>query len=337
MPKILNLLLLIVGAITAGTGLATLHNHIAGWCVLVAGIAVMALACLSDYRRKLLADKRKLVASARRTKELTQRTWNPGDTLQVPASAWLIPGLLLLVALGAGGIYVGMAGEKQDLLVTACGSFFLGIGVLLLGRASGGLGRPALELTTSGITTSLNGRIAWRDISGIFLWTIALRSGRKSYRFMVRVNDFARSAERVHWTDRLLAAFGLGALVKGVVSVALPASKEDPQAIYALARRLWKQATGNDYAWNPTMSSEYNEASQRLGTAMARLNEPSAVEPSLANLQRVDQDITEIRRDMALMQRETKMRLIKGNRIIGLLVLLALLFTVLPLLLSLLK
>jgi tetrahydromethanopterin S-methyltransferase subunit F len=70
---------------------------------------------------------------------------------------------------------------------------------------------------------------------------------------------------------------------------------------------------------------------------MARLNEPSAVEPSLANLQRVDQDITEIRRDMALMQRETKMRLIKGNRIIGLLVLLALLFTVLPLLLSLLK
>ena len=325
MPQIVNLFLVIFGVIAFGAGLAGLRSHPASLFVLIVGIALVVLAYFSDRSRERRVEERKHAAARNRLDELTRRTWGPGDSLRVPASIWLIPGTLLLVAAGAGALYMGVTAAKQEWILLAVGGGFLGIGTLALARAWAGIGRPALELTSSGVATPVNGRIAWRDVSGIFLYTVTQRSGAQSFRLMFRVKNFARAATDIHWTDRLLAVLRLGALARGVVSVGLPASKESPEAVYALARLLWKQATGNDYDWNPLMSDQYNEALQRMDAFTARMQEPDAVEASLANPRRMSQDMAQLDRDMALMTGERKRQLAKFKRTVGFLALLMLL------------
>lgn len=325
MPQLVNLFLVIFGVIAIGTGLAGLRSHAASLLVLIAGIVLVVLAYFSDRRRERRVEERKRAEGQRRLDELTGRTWGAGDSLRVPGSFWVVPAGLLLAAAGAGAWYMGITAARQDWVLLLIGGAFFGSGGLILARALPGVGRPVLELSPAGFATPLNGRIAWRDVSGVFLYVINQRNGARSFRLMFRVKRFARVATNIHWTDRLLATFRLGPLARGVVSVGLPTSKEQPAAVYALARLLWKQATGNDYDWNPLMSDRYNEALQRMGAVTARMQEPAVLETSLADPRRPSQDMAQLDRDMALIVGERRRELAKAKRVAGVLVLLMLL------------
>lgn len=325
MPQLVNLFLVIFGVIAVGTGLAGLRSQPASLLMLIAGIALVLMAYFSDRRRERRVRERKRADAQRRIDELTKRTWGGGDLLRVPGSVWLVPVGLMLAAAGAGAWYMGIAAARQDWILLLIGGAFLGSGCLILARALPGVGHPALELSPAGFATPLNGRIAWRDVSGVFLYAITQRNGAQSFRLMFRVKRFARAAASIHWTDRLLATFRLGPLARGVVSVGLPASKDQPEAVYALARLLWKQATGNDYDWNPLMSERYNEAMQRMETIMARMEEPAGVEASLADPRRLSQDMAQLDRDAAVIAGERRREMVKAKWAVGVVVLLMLL------------
>lgn len=325
MPQLVNFFLVIFGVIAVGAGLAGLRSHPASSLVLIAGIGLVLLAYFSDRRRERRVEERKRADAQRRLDELTGRTWGPGDSLRVPGSIWLVPGSLLLAAAGAAAWYVGIAAARQDWILVLVGGALFAASGLILARALPGMGRPVLELSPIGFATPLNGRIAWRDVSGVFLYVVTQRNGGESFRLMFRVKHFARVATDIHWTDRLLAMFRLGALARGVVSVGLPTSREQPKAVYALARLLWKQATGNDYDWNPLMSDQYNEALQRMDAITARMREPAAVEAPLADPWRLSQDMAQLDRDAALIVGEHRRALAKAAWVVGVLVLLMLL------------
>jgi hypothetical protein len=325
MPQLVNLFLVIFGVIAVGTGLAGLRSQPASLLVVIAGIVLVLVAYFSDRRRERRVEERKRLGAQRRLDELTGRSWGSGDSLRIPGSVWLVPAGLLLAAAGAGAWYMGIAAVRQDWILLLIGGAFLASGGLILARALPGVGRPVLELNSAGFATPLNGRIAWRDVSGVFLYVVNQRNGARSFRLMFRVKRFARVATDIHWTDRLLATFRLGPLAKGAVSVGLPTSKEQPEVVYALARLLWKQATGNDYDWNPLMSDRYNEALQRMGAITARVQDSAALETSLADPRRLSQDMAQLDRDMALIVGERRRELAKAKWVAGVLVLLMLL------------
>lgn len=331
MPQLVNLFLVIFGVIAVGAGLAGLRSHPASLIVLIAGIAVIALAYFSDRRRERRRDERKRVGDQRRMDELTRRTWGPGDSLRVPGSVWVVVAGLLLVAAGAGVWHMGVTTVRQDWIPVLVGAVFLLSGGLILARALPGIGRPALELTSAGFATPLNGRIVWRDVSGVFLQAVTHRNGAESFRLMFRVKQFARAATAIHWTDRLFAMFRLGALARGVVEVGLPKSKEPPKVVYALARLLWKQATGHDYDWNPLMSDQYNEALQRMDAITTRMQASGAVEASLADPERLSRDMAQLEQDVILITAERRRELAKAKWVTGVVVVLMLLAFAWPL------
>jgi hypothetical protein len=325
MPQLVNLFLVIFGVIVVGAGLAGLRSNPASLVVLIVGIAVIALAYFSDRRRERRLEERKRADGQRRLDELTRRTWGPGDSLRVPCSIWVVPFGLLLVVAGAGVWHMGVTTVRQDWIPVLVGAAFLVSGGLVLARTLPAIGRPALELTSAGFATPLNGRIAWRDVSGVFLCVVNQRNGAESFRLMFRVKQFARVATTIHWTDRLLAMFHFGALARGVVNVGLPNSKEQPKVVYALARLLWKQATGHDHDWNPLMSDQYNEALQRMDAITARMQKPDAVEASLADPERLSRDLAQLDQDRALIAGESRRELAKAKWVGGVLVVLTLL------------
>jgi hypothetical protein len=291
---------------------------------------VIALAYFSDRRRERRRDERKRADEQRRLDELAGRSWGPGDSLRVPGSVWAVPASLLLAAVGAGIWHMGVATVRQDWIPLLAGAFFLAFGGLLLARAVPGIGRPVLDLASAGFATPLNGRIAWRDVSGVFLQAVTQRNGVESFRLMFRVRQFARVAPAIHWTDRLFAMFRLGALARGVVSVNLPKSKEPPKVVYALARRLWRQATGHDYDWNPLMSDPYNEAMRRMDAVTTRMQAPGAVEASLTDPERLSRDMAQLERDMALITGERRRDLAKAQWVTGVVMVLMLLAVAWP-------
>jgi|GEM_PF-6839798 len=331
MPQLINLFLVIFGVIAMGAGLASEHQHPAAWLVVLLGLGLVGLAYVSDRRRERCMEERKRVAVQRRLDQLTSRRWGASDSLRIPGSIWLTIASVLLLAVGAGALYAGIVDVNHDWQYFAIGAGFLAIGIVALPRAMAGFGQPVLELTATGLATPVNGRIAWRDVSGIYLQAITQRGGRQSWRLLFRVAHFARVAGAVHWTDRLMASFRLGPLARGVLNVGLPSSKEDPQAVYALARLLWKQATGNDYGWNPLASDTCNEALRRTGAHVARLNEPGAMKALLAHPQRALDEMEQASRDMALIAAEARRQSAKARWFTAVGVLLALLLAAWPL------
>lgn len=169
--------------------------------------------------------------------------------------------------------------------------------------------------------TPLAGRIAWRDVSGIYLHRDVVRGGREIHDLLFRVQHFARVVPRVHWTDRLLAIFRMGALAKGVVSVGLLSSEEPPAAIYALARKLWTRSTGNDFDWSPRQSEPYNDAMKRAQAFTAGLHEPGAMEAALADPEQMERAMAQMDRDMAMIAAARQRQLIKQRWTLALILL----------------
>ncbi|QEE23767.1 hypothetical protein CS053_03995 [Rhodanobacter glycinis] len=308
MQQLINLFLVIFGVIGIGISLATWRDApVVALLSLASGVAMVVLAYVSDRRREQRRDARKRAVIQRSVAEMSRRSWGAGESLQVRAGARPILAAVLVTVTGAGLLYVGLTETKLDAM-PFIGIVALPLGLLLLARAVPGIGHPALELTALGFATPLSGRIAWCHVSGICLHTITGRGGAESYWIRFRVNSFARAAPRIHWTDRLFAAFHQGALAKGVVSVALPNAEHHPQAIYTAARQLWTEATGRNDTWNPLLPEAYNKALGRLGEISERMSGQTLRDPREMAL---DQELFD--RDMQFLQREQK-RLLNRHR-----------------------
>lgn len=264
MLQLVNLFLVIFGVIAVGSGLAGWRNHPSMALVLLTlGLALVVLAYFSDRRRERRAEERKCATVQRRIDEFAHRPAGSSQTLKVRGGLRDILAGLLLTIMGVGVASMASIDIRHEMIPLILGVLLAPVGLLLLLRAWAGMGQPALELDAIGFVTPFSGRIPWREVSGIALRTVVQRHGGESFFLMLRVKQFARIAPRIHWTDRLLAMIGQGALAKGVVTVGLPGTHEPPATVYALARQWWKQATGNDYDWSPYRSDAYNEAVQR--------------------------------------------------------------------------
>lgn len=302
MPQLVVLFLVIAGVLAAGTGLFRWSEGPGSLVWLVLGAGLIAVAYVGDRHRLERKRRREQAAddAAARQREDFLARWRPGQVLAVRRFAGSLPGTVLVIALGAAMLWLGLPFKRGDAVFLVLAAVLLAGGALALARLLPTLGRPALELSATGVVLPLNGRIAWRDISGIHLMVARSRGGRPvNFSLVFRVADAARAAERVHWTDRVFGALRVGALGKGIVSSGACAIGEDPERVDALAQRLWLEATGRSYVWRPGMSDAALASLQRQAEIMARLGDPAAIDTSPEGLAKVQRDLDELDRTMA--------------------------------------
>lgn len=323
MPQLVNLFLVIFGVIAVGAGLFDWRSApVAALVSLVVGAAMVALAYFSDRRRERRKAQRERAAVQGSVTDFVERALASGESLKVAGAARYVVAALALTVIGAGLLYASVMAAKHDAIMIAVAAGLLLSGLLVFLRILPATGRPALELTTLGFSTPRIGRISWHDVSGVALRKVSEHNGKPIHSLMLRVRRFAHVAPRLHWTDRLLAMVHLGPIFKDVVTVTMPSSKQQPQAVYTLARKLWKQATGRDHEWSPLMSDEYNEALKRIG------DDPDAIGAALADPERISGYMAQMDSDMTLLARDGR-RLREGNRgnsfvwVIGLLLVMA--------------
>ncbi len=296
MPRIINLLLLAVGLIMAALGLLTFRVTL-----ILVGVGLIVAAVIRDRRRAQQVKDNQSADIARRIAELTQAPWHSHQTLKVHRSVWMAIGLLLGGLASAWAVHDGITGASVRWSWVFGGSLLLAAIAIALPRSLASPGKPACELDRNGFVTPIHGRIPWREVSGIHLHQVEHRGVTTSFLFF-RVARFRHIAADIHWSERVLALFGLGALRRGVIGVPLKGSNENPGTIYAVARFLWKQATGLDHQWNPMMSDDYNEAAKRVAEIASRLPDPDVLEhpnEALAALEQAQKDFATMRAEGA--------------------------------------
>ncbi len=318
MPRVINLFLLIVGVVATGVGIVQLRGDPPVPLGLPIGAGLILLAWISDKRRQKRVDDRRRTALADRTAELTSAPWGSQQSLQVPGSSWaVVPALLIVVLTGGWAALEGLGGPRVAWDIALAGVVTFLAGSFLLARAMAGFGRPVLELSTLGFVVPIHGRIFWRDVSGIHLWTMVHR-GATSHILRFRVEQYSRIVKTAHWTERLLAPFHVGALGRGIIGVQLRTSGEKPETVYAVARFLWKQATGNSYDWDSEMSDPFNQALRRTSALASSCEAADALEQATReHPQKSLHEMEQVARDVELMVAERSRQLITSGWSVG--------------------
>lgn len=318
MLRVINLFLLIVGVVATGIGILQLRGNPPVPLGLPIGAGLILLAWISDKRRQKRVDDTRRKALADRTAALTSAAWGSQQSLQVPGGSWAVVSVLILCVLTGGWAALeGLGGQNVVWEIALAGVVMLVAGSFLLARAMAGLGRPALELSTLGFVVPIHGRILWRDVSGIHLLTIVHR-GATSHILRFRVEQYSRIVKTPHWTERVLAMFHAGALGRGIIGVQLHTSGEKPETVYAVARFLWKQATGNSYEWDSEMSDPFNQALRRTSALVSSCEAADAQEQAArGDPQKTLHEMEQVARDVELMVAERRRQLIKSGWSVG--------------------
>lgn len=294
-----NFLLLIVGLLSIVSGLVILQQEASyALIVLLLGGASLCAAFFLDRLRVSQNDARVTTEIEERTKELTQRAWQPHERLEVPSSL-LIPLFLLGLVLGSGWmLYVGLDPTDRSWPLALGGLFFLALAGLMLPYHVSELGKPALILDYRGLTTAVDGTVPWSAVDGIYLQEIKNR-GIRNWTLFFHIPHFARVVKKIHWSQRWLAFFGLGALRLRRVGVPLRSGREHPETIEAVARHLWVSATGKNHFWSPHVSPQANQAFSRLTTLQQTLDQEflNAPEQALVCAKQAGRDLAIIRKD----------------------------------------
>lgn len=276
MALLFNSLLLIAGLVTTGVGLATLRYDYFNWLIVAIGVGIIGVAWHLDRQRVRRRDETVAKEIADRTAVLTGRPWQSHDHLEIPSNRWLL-GLALGMTLGGGSLVqfcFNSSGVEWPLVLA--GVFLLAFGAFTLPSMLAGIGKPALVLDRKGLTTPVDGAILWSAVEGIYLQVVD-NHGTKNYSLLFRVPAYAKVVQSIHWSQRWLALFGLGPLRRGVVGISLQTGKERPETIEAVARYLWKSATGHEYFWNPNASAASNESFRQIATLRSSMTDPATL------------------------------------------------------------
>lgn len=291
MARLFNSLLLIAGLVVTGGGLVVLQNDFFKWLIVAGGVGMLCVALYLDRLRVCHQDETVAKEIADRTVALTGRPWQLHERLETPPNRWLFGFVLGMTLVGGLLLQLGFSTPGIEWPLVLGGAFFLAIGVLMLPTLLPGVGKPALVLDRKGLTTPVDGAISWSDVEGIYLQVVEHR-GTKNYSLVFRVPAYAKVVSSIHWSQHWLALFGLGALRRGQVGVPLRPGKERPETIEAVARYLWKSATGREYFWNPHVSPASNEAFRQLAMLRSSMEAPTNLERDF--LERPDQAVAQM-------------------------------------------
>lgn len=303
MPLIINFILLVLGLVLTAIGLIAFYGNPGLFIVLALGVGLIFAAFVSDRRRERRAAEKRRHNITHRIAELTKAPWPSHQTMKILSNVrWMLLVIALMGTASAGIVYIGITEGAIQWPPVLSGSFLLALTLFALPRNLLGLGKPSCELDRNGFVTPIHGRIPWHEVNGIHLQQFTNRGVTVSTLF-IRVENYRRVVADIHWTERILAIFGLGALRRGIVAIRLNDSKEVPETIYAVARFLWKQSTARDYDWVPMQSDAFNESLKRLGEMASRHPSPDDLkrqliehpEEALAELEQFNKDTITLR------------------------------------------
>lgn len=313
MHLLINLVLLLSGIVIAGTGITMARSNPVNWAIAALGVGLLALALYSDRQRVKQRDARVADEIADRISTLTKRQWMRHERFEIPRN--LSPSLVVVstLVLGGGSAWIGFDATPVKWPLMLGGLFFFGIAGLIAPTALAGIGKPALVLDRSGFTTPVDGLVSWQHVEGVHL-DVREHRGAKFYSLIFRVPDYAKAVASIHWSQRLLALFGLGGLRRGLIAVAVKAGKERPETIDAVARHLWKTATGRDYMWSPNLSAEANDAFRRMAEYKNKFGENGRIEQELrTNPEAALADLRRLTHDMTVVNGEVKKKMRVAN------------------------
>ena len=243
MLKLVNMLLVIAGAVVAIAGFVAFHV-----AAIVLGFSLVLLAYLSDQRLERRNKQRLSIDITRRIAELTQAPRPAHETLKVRGGLSQAIAVMLIALASAYALHAGITSGPVRWPLVLGGALFLALSFLALPIVLAGVGQPLLELGRNGFKMPIHGWIPWHAVSGIDLHRSTTGQGTTISLLYFRVNHYEKIVANVHWSQRALSVLGLGAAARGVVATQLPRAKEHPEVVYGVARFLWEQATGPDDA-----------------------------------------------------------------------------------------
>lgn len=304
MAHFINTLMLLGGIGIAIFSLAVLRHGPLAVATTGLGIGLVAIAFILDHRRSKRAKEKRSLDMADRIKELTHAAWPAHQSLQVPGS-WN----LAIIAMGIGfgsivAIHVGTSAIPLRWGLVLGGAVFLAISVIAIPRTLASLFKPACILDRNGFTTPIHGTIPWHAVDGIYLQKISYR-GSITYILFFHVEHYQRIVTSIHWTEKLLGLFRLGADRRSRIAMQLKDAKETPEIIEAVSRFLWKEATGRDYAWDPTMPAAFNDATRRIKSFNSVQPDAETIQRQRANgPQEVLAEFEQLNKDFSTIQTE---------------------------------
>ncbi|WP_265947429.1 hypothetical protein [Dechloromonas sp. A34] len=318
MVKFFALLLAAIGFLMLGLGLALMHEHPAMLALGVAGAAITYFAYSMNRGREksLIAQHDKEIV--RRSEALAKTPWENGKSLEVRTGSAKFLIALLMLAASVLFAYSSASATEPRWGVFVGSVLFSAVVLFSVVRLLPGMAKPALVLSNRGFQTPLHGTVPWREVDGINLQQIALR-GSTTNTLNFRVENYAEGADCIHWTERLLAVFGLGVLKRKVVVVLLNGASEKPETVYAIARFLWQQNTGMNHEWNPMFSNEFNQAARRVHEFRNRYKDPDASAAGLlSEPDKALKELEQFRQDMDTVNSERRRTISKINWMVAL-------------------
>lgn len=318
MTKFFALLLAVVGFILLGLGLVLTREHPAMLVLGIVGAIITYFAYSMDSRREKAVAAQHRKAIEHRIETLAKTPWENGNTLEVNTGSGKIWIALLTLVASVLFAYSSASGTEPQWGIFAGSVLFSILALFALFRLLPGIGKPVLVLSKHGFTTPLHGIIRWAEVSGVHLQEITLR-GSTTSTLIFKVERYGESAESIHWTEQVLAAFGLGALKRKVVAVLLNGATEKPETIYAIAKLLWQQNTGMNHEWNPMLSDEFNQAARRAHEFMERHKAPNSFTTEVfSDPSKALDEIEQFRRDMGTVNSERRRAISKINWMVAL-------------------
>lgn len=270
MTRLFNLFFVLIGLVLVGFGLTMvkMNGDLRFAIVSAIGSGLIIWGFIRERRReKRIAEQRKKNIE-QRTRELTGTPWKANDVLVVKGDS-LIPLLSFGTLIGMAVTYFGVVAPNTPSAIFFIGIVFSFFSLVMLLRALSDIGKPLLEISPQGVRMSIHGFIAWSEIGGISLSVYSHR-GITTYALAFQVENYRHAVKDIHWSERLLSWFGMGALRRGIVSVPLKNAGEEPETIHSVARFLWQQSTGRGHVWSPTLSADMNQALRRLDEFKAK-------------------------------------------------------------------
>lgn len=304
-------LLLVIGMMLVGVGFVLAKTSATTWFILVvlgAGLVIWAFV-IDGRHEKRVAEQRKNKIE-QRTLELTAAPRAANQALAIKGDSGA-PLFFIAALAGVGMVYASVEDSNAPPMFFLGGIFVSALFSFALFRALPGVGKPLLEMSPQGIRMPIHGFIAWREIGGISLSKHSHR-GVTTYTLIFKIENYRRAVADIHWTERLLSLLGVGALRRGVVSVLLRNSSEEPETVYAVARSLWQQSTGRNHHWSPMFSAEYNQALRRLDEFRATHSPEKLSDRMQENPEKALQEMEQFRNDWNVLNAELSRRRIRN-------------------------
>jgi hypothetical protein len=178
---------------------------------------------------------------------------------------------------GASGICIGLfffilAGlvfwpSPQSIGPILGGSVSLLTGILFTITAFPRIGRPVLELSSSGITIPEYGRIPWSEVDGIDMMEHRYRGSILSHTLIFHVPGLDRYIIQFVAYQSFIFPFR-SHVGQQQVRVMLRRTSERPNVILDLSRELLNRATGRNLGWSAVLTENENEAYRRIQNSL---------------------------------------------------------------------